>query len=94
MFDTPQDWSERWLSLGTFSFCVEQPVHIRYEASGKGRCFSWETSLYAADDLGLQKIDGWLYYITGGFIGGGIAPSRTITRARWSISGGGECKCK
>ena len=35
MSDTPQDWSERWLSLGSFSFCVELPVSIRYEFDGR-----------------------------------------------------------
>ena len=97
MSDTPQDWSERWLSLGSFSFCVELPVSVRYEYDGqkKVKKFSWETNLYVSDDLGLTKDDGWLYYATGGFLpGGGLAPSRRITRARWLLKGEGECKCK
>lgn len=97
MSDTPQDWSERWLSLGNFSFCVELPVSIRYECDGRKKVkkFSWETYIYVSDDLGLTDDDGWLYYATGGFLpGGGLAPSRRIIRARWPLKGEGECECK
>ena len=97
MSDTPQDWSERWLSLGNFYFCVELPVSIRYECDGRKKVkkFSWETYIYVADDLGLTKDDGWLYYATLGFLpGGGLAPPRRIIRARWPLKGEGECECK
>ena len=97
MVDKHQDWSERWMSLGNFSFCVKLPVNIEYEVdrARNVKKFTWETYIYVSDDLGIQKDDGWLYYATLGFLpGGGIAPSRRIERARWPLKGGGECKCK
>ena len=75
--------------LGEFSFGYVTPVKIDYsESIGGMRHYTWSTTMYVADRLGLQPNDGWFYKLAGWFF-----KSRNVKRAQWVLSGSGTCSC-
>ena len=74
--------------LGNFSIDYVTPVKVTYEACvNRRRRFSWTTTMYVEDRLGLQGDEGWMTHFTW------AAKSRIVKRAEWVIRGSGECAC-
>ncbi len=74
--------------LGNFSIDYVTPVKVTYEACvNRRRKFSWTTTMYVEDRLGLQGDEGWMTHFTW------AAKSRIVKRAEWVIRGSGECAC-
>ena len=74
--------------LGAFVIDYVTPVKVTYGACiGKKRNFTWETTMYVEDSLGLQGTEGFLKNFTW------AAKSRRAKRAEWTIIGTGMCSC-
>lgn len=75
--------------LGKFSIDYVTPVKVEYdECTGCVRKYTWKTTMYVEDILGMNKKESWLgalLYL--------VAPERRIKRATWELSGRGFCKC-
>ena len=74
--------------LGAFAIDYVTPVRVKYETCvSKKKKFTWETTMYVEDTLGLQGDEGFLKYFTW------AAKSRRVKRASWTIRGSGTCSC-
>ena len=101
--DMPQDAGEADKTLGSFAIDIRSKFDIQYAtAPVRGvqfDTFTWNTKMYVDDTLGLQednkivryaKIFGWVTghpYLDNVLLI--LAPSRRVTRAEWTIQGGG-----
>ena len=81
--------------LGEFAIDYVTPVEIKYTDIGGGkRRYEWSTEMYIEDVLGLQDHDRLAQIrVLGGFCKW-LCPSRRVKRARWTLSGSGECDCE
>lgn len=60
---------------------------------GGKRKYNWSTEMYIYDVLGTQEHDPIRKIPVIGAAVGFITPSRGVKRAKWTLSGHGECDC-
>lgn len=74
--------------LGRFLIKCSNAIVVRYSPCQNGiRKFKWEAEMYVEDHIGFDEEDLLYDYI------GWMAPGRDVIRARWPITGSGECCC-
>ena len=87
--DNGQNNWQATLVLGKFAIDYVTPITIQYGTCNNGkRKYSWSTTMYVEDSLGLQGTESWL-----GKYFGWAAKSRRARRAHWIINGSGTCNC-
>jgi len=86
--DTPQSWNEADKLVGSFAIDFETPVKINYGKvmvlGAPEEIYQWTAVLYVEDTLGAQSNDSFPDFVKR------LAPSRTVKRGRWKISGTGS----